>query len=319
MTNPSSDFFSDNIRGENAAAVSRRKLLSGAAVVTAASAGLLRGGLARGSESSPAAGGADFKIAHGRITQSAAHWCFKPMDVETLAAGAARMGFKSVELIGPADWKPLEKHGLICAITPSHGFVKGFAHTEEHDECIAALHKSIDATSDAGFPNVITFSGMRRGLAEDQGMKNMVAGLKRIVGHAEKKKVTICLEMLNSRVAIEMKGHPDYMCDKIEWAVEVCRQIGSPRMKVLFDIYHVQIMQGDVIARIKQFHEYIAHYHTAGVPGRNEIDDSQELSYPAIMRAIVDTGYRGFVGQEFIPRNSDMLASLAQAGRLCDV
>jgi hydroxypyruvate isomerase len=302
-------------------ALSRRKLLAGGVAVAAAS-GLLRSGVANAAESREELAAhmpSDYKITIGRIKQSAVHWCFKPMDVETLAAGAARMGFKSVELVGPADWPTLEKHGLICAISPSHGFVKGFAHREEHEECIAALRKSIDATSDAKFPNVITFSGMRRGLVEDEGLENMVAGLKKIVGYAEQKNVTICLEMLNSRVPIEMKGHPDYMCDKIEWAVEICRRIGSPRMKVLFDIYHVQIMEGDIISRIKQYHEHIGHYHTAGVPGRNEIDLSQELSYPAIMRAIAETGYTGYVGQEFIPRNADMLASLAQAAKLCDV
>ncbi len=305
----------------NSEALTRRKLLAGGGAMAAAT-GLLRAGVAVAAESSEASAAHSpgaYKIAIGRIKQSAVHWCFKPMNVETLAAGAARIGLKSVELVAPADWPTLEKHRLICAISPSHGFVKGFAHREEHEECIAALRKSIDATSDAKFPSVITFSGMRRGLVEDEGLENMVAGLKKIVGYAEQKDVTICLEMLNSRVPIEMKGHPDYMCDKIEWAVEICRRIGSPRMKVLFDIYHVQIMEGDIISRIKQYHEYIGHYHTAGVPGRNEIDLSQELSYPAIMRAIVETGYTGYVGQEFIPRSADMLASLAQAAKLCDV
>ncbi len=294
----------------------RRTILAGAAGLTAAASGLARAGSALAAEPSRAA---DFKIVNGRIKQSVIYWCFKPMPVETLAAGAALLGLKSVELVPPTDWPILAKHGLICAITPSHGFVKGFAHKEEHAECLDTLRKNIDATSDAGFPSIITFSGMRRGLAEDEGMANMVAGLKQIVGYAEKKKVTICLEMLNSRVNIEMKGHPDYMCDKIEWAVEVCKRVGSPRMKVLFDIYHVQIMEGDIISRIKQFHEYIGHYHTAGVPGRNELDDTQELSYAPIMRAIAETGYQGYVGQEFIPKYSDPIASLAQAARLCDV
>jgi hydroxypyruvate isomerase len=296
------------------AAINRRMLLAGAAGLTAAASGLAGAGSALAAQAAP-----DFKVTNGRINQSVIHWCFKPMPVETLAAGAARLGLKSVELVPPADWPTLKKHGLVCAISPSHGFVKGFAHKEEHDECVAVLRKSIDASSDAGYPSVITFSGMRRGIAEDEGLANMVAGLKKIVGHAEAKQVTLCLEMLNSRVNIEMKGHPDYFCDKIEMAVEVCKRIGSPRMKVLFDIYHVQIMEGDIIARIKQFHEFIGHYHTAGVPGRNELDESQELFYPPIMRAIAETDYQGYVGQEFIPRNPDALASLAQAARLCDV
>jgi hydroxypyruvate isomerase len=255
---------------------------------------------------------------NGRIQQSVIHWCFKPMPVEELAGHAARMGMKSVELVTPEYWPKLKQLGLICAITPSHGFAKGFAHKEEHAECLATLRKSIDASSEAEFPNVITFSGFRRGISDEEGMKNMVEGLKQIVGHAEKKKVTLCLEMLNSRVNIEMKGHPDYFCDKIEKAVDVCKRVGSERMKVLFDIYHVQIMEGDIIARIKQFHPYIGHYHTAGVPGRNELDDTQEINYVPIMKAIVETGYKGYVGQEFIPTRDKALA-LNEAVKLCDV
>lgn len=255
---------------------------------------------------------------NGRVQQSVIHWCFKPMPVEELANHAARMGMKSVELVAPENWPILKKLGLICAISSSHGFTKGFAHKEEHAECLATLRKNIDLTSEAGFPNIITFSGFRRGISDEAGMKNMVDGFKQIVGHAEKKKVTICLEMLNSRVNIEMKGHPDYFCDKIEMAVDVCKQVGSERLKVLFDIYHVQIMEGDIISRIKQFHPYIGHYHTAGVPGRNELDDTQEISYAPIMKAIVETGYKGYVGQEFIPTRDKALA-LNEAVKLCDV
>ncbi|MEX2142831.1 MAG: TIM barrel protein [Pirellulales bacterium] len=262
---------------------------------------------------------AEYKVKHDRIQQSVVHWCFNPMPVETLAAAAARMGLKSVELVAPQHWPTLKKHGLVCAISSSHDFAKGFAQQEEHAECLAVLRKSIDATSEAGYPSVITFSGFRRGIYLDEGQNNMVAGLKQIVGHAEKQKVTLCLEMLNSRVDVEMKGHPDYFCDKIELAVDVCKRIGSPRMKVLFDIYHVQIMQGDVIVRLKQYAEYIGHYHTAGVPGRNELDDTQELNYPAIMKAIAATGYKGYVGQEYIPTWSDKIASLGHGVRACDV
>src|SRR5215468_1880472 len=254
----------------------------------------------------------------GRIRQSVIYWCFKPMPVEELARAAAKMGIKSVELVPAEHWPMLKKLGLICAMTPSHGFAKGFAHREEHEECLATLRKRIDESADAGFPNVITFSGFRRGISDDDGMRNMVEGLKQIVGHAEKRKVTLCLEMLNSRVNIEMKGHPDYFCDNIERAVEVCKRVGSERIKVLFDIYHVQIMEGDIIARIKQFHPYIGHYHTAGVPGRNELDDTQEINYVPIMKAIAETGYKGYVGQEFIPTRDKALA-LNEAVKLCDV
>jgi hydroxypyruvate isomerase len=255
---------------------------------------------------------------NNRIKQSVIWWCFKPMTVEELAQHAARMGLKSVELVGPEHWPMLKKLGLVCAITPSHGFAKGFAHKEEHAECIEILRKRIDETSDAGFSSVITFSGFRRGLSDDVAMKNMVEGLEKIIPHAEKKKVTLCLEMLNSRVSVEMKGHPDYFCDKIELAAEVCKRIGSERMKILFDIYHVQIMEGDIISRIKEFHPFIGHYHTAGVPGRGELDDAQEINYPPIMRAILETGYKGYVGQEFIPTR-DKVASLSQAVKVCDV
>jgi hydroxypyruvate isomerase len=206
----------------------------------------------------------------------------------------------------------------VCALTGSHGFAKGFAHVEEHAECLKVLTERIDATAAAGFSSVITFSGFRRGLSDEVGMKNMVDGLKKIAGHAERKKVTLCLEMLNSRVATEMKGHPDYFCDDMDRSVEICKQVGSERVKVLFDIYHVQIMHGDVITRIRQYKDWIGHYHTAGVPGRNEIDDTQEINYAPIMKAIVETGYRGFVGQEFIPLR-DKVTSLAEAVRICDV
>ena len=265
-----------------------------------------------------AEGGTIYKARNNRINQSVVHWCFKPMSVEELAIAAARMGCKSVELVGPEHWTTLKKHGLICAISGSHGFAKGFAHREEHEQCIAALRKSIDATAEEGWPSVITFSGFRRGISDEEGIKNMVEGLKKIVGHAEKKKVTLCLEMLNSRVNIEMKGHPDYFCDDIDRSVEICRQISSERMKVLFDIYHVQIMHGDVITRLRQCAPYIGHYHTAGVPGRAEIDDTQEINYAPIMKAIVETGYKGYVAQEFIPVH-DKVASLNQSVQICDV
>jgi hydroxypyruvate isomerase len=180
------------------------------------------------------------------------------------------------------------------------------------------LRTRIDQSAAAGFEKVITFSGFRNGQSTEDATKNMVEGLKKIVGYAEKKNVTLCLEMLNSRVHIDMKGHPDYFCDNIDDAVDICKQISSERMKVLFDIYHVQIMHGDVISHIRQHHPWIAHYHTAGVPGRNEIDDTQEINYAPIMKAILETGYKGFVGQEFVPLK-DKVASLSEAVKICDV
>ena len=292
--------------------MSRRKLIkSVAGAAVAAGAVVPRLNAAAGGETI-------YKVKNNRINQSVVHWCFKPMSVEELAIESARMGVKSVELVGTEHWPTLKKHDLTCAISVSHGFAKGFAHREEHEQCIAALRKSIDATAAEGWPSVITFSGFGRGISDEEGIKNMVEGLKQIVGHAEKKKVTLCLEMLNSRVNIEMKGHPDYFCDDIDRSVEICRQVGSERMKVLFDIYHVQIMHGDVITRLRKHAPYIGHYHTAGVPGRAEIDDTQEINYPPIMKAIVETGYKGYVAQEFIPVR-DKVASLSQSVKICDV
>ncbi|HEY2839447.1 MAG TPA: TIM barrel protein [Pirellulales bacterium] len=261
----------------------------------------------------------NWKIMNGRIQQSVCHWCFEPMPLEELARAAAAMGIKSVEIVPPETWPTLKKHGLICAMTPSHGFVRGLNNKIYHAECIEKLTAAIEATSAAGFPNVITFSGMREGLSDEVGIQNTIDALKQVLPLAEKKKVNLCLEPLNTRVDVEMKGHPGYQCDKVEWAVEVCEKLGSPRMKILFDIYHTQVMQGDVIVRINKYKDLIGHYHTAGVPGRNDIGEMQEINYPPIMRAIVATGYKGYVGQEYIPSGADKLAALRHGVQLCDV
>jgi hydroxypyruvate isomerase len=292
--------------------ISRRTALK-TLVATAAA-----GSAAFAAEKSKAATGL-YRIKQGRIQQSVVAWCFNPMPVPELAKHAAALGMKSVELCDPKFWPDLKALGLTCAIAGSHGFAKGFAHVEEHEECLAMLRTRIDQSAAAGVERVITFSGFRRGLSDEMAMKNMVDGLKKIVGYAEQKKITLCLEMLNSRVAVNMKGHPDYFCDDMERSVEVCRRIGSERMKVLFDIYHVQIMHGDLIARVKQHAPFIGHVHTAGVPGRNEIDATQEINYRALMQTLLDIGYKGFVGQEFIPVRSDPVASLAQSAQICDV
>ena len=291
--------------------VTRRRALRGALAIAGTAA--LSSRLASAAEDA-----APYKVQNGRIQQSVVPWCFKAWNPAQIVSHAAKLGLKSVELIGTEHWPKLKEAGLMCAITGSHGFAKGFAHVEEHEECIAKLRKSIDATSAEGWSSVITFSGFRRSLSDEEGMKNMVDGLKKIVGYAEEKKVTLCLEMLNSRVNIEMKGHPDYFCDDLDRSVEVCKRVGSERLKVLFDIYHVQIMHGDVISRMKKHAAYIGHVHTAGNPGRNEIDDTQEINYPPIMKALVALGYKGYVGQEFIPLR-DPVQSLADAVRRCDV
>ncbi len=305
--------------------LSRRNMLAGSVAAAAAGVAQFASGQeeekkvrrGRRKKSGPA-------VVNGRINQSVCHWCFtgdgssKPMSLETLCKLCAEMGVKSVELVDPPDWHILKKYDLVCGLANSHGFVQGFNDPENWEMCTDKIKTAVDDCAEAGFPNVITFSGFRNGIPDDVGLENTVKGLKQVIGYAEKKKINLILEVLNSRVDVEMKGHPGYMGDTVEWCVEVCKQIGSERMKILFDIYHVQIMQGDIITRIKENAEYIGHYHTAGNPGRNELDDNQEINFPPIMRTIVDTGFKGFVAQEFIPtRNPE--ATLRQAVSLCDV
>ncbi len=301
----------------------RRGLIKRTAGAVAVAAGLPLIGRPR-RRPRPRTAGIPRAVTKGRINQSVCDWCFisdasvKPMTLERLCQVSAALGIKSIELVKPEDWHILKKYGLVNALAPSHGFVKGFCDKANHEMCIAEIRKSVDACAEAGFPSVITFSGFRNGIPDDVGLENAVAGLKKVIGYAEKKKINLCMEVLNSRVAEEMKGHPGYMGDKVEWVGEVCRRISSPRMKILFDIYHVQIMQGDIITRIRKWKDYIGHYHTAGVPGRNELDDNQEINYPPIMRTIVETGYTGYIAQEFIPTR-DPIQGLYQAVKLCDV
>jgi hydroxypyruvate isomerase len=267
----------------------------------------------------PLAGAGRAAELKGRIRQSVCLWCYDDylraakIDLDQFAAACAKMGLRSIELTTPQQWPTLKKHGLICAMSTSHGIAKGLNRLENHDECLAALRKSIDATADAGFPNVVTLSGNREGLDDQEGLKNCVVGLKKIAGHAERKKVTVCLELLNSI------DHRDYMGDSTRWCVEAVRRVGSPRVKILYDVYHAAMMKEDVLADIRKQAEYIAHYHTGGMPGRHEIDGTQKLDYAKIMRAIVDTGFAGYVGQEFIPARPDALKSLEQAVAICDV
>lgn len=256
----------------------------------------------------------------GRIKQSVCLWCYNSylkkagMDLDQFAAVCAKLGLKSIELVGPDQWPTLKKHGLLCAMTPSHGITKGLNRVANHEECLAKVREGIDQSAAAGFPNVICFSGNRDGMDDAEGLKNCVAGLKEVAGYAEEKKVTICLEYLNSAV-----NHKDYMADSTKWCVELVHRVGSPRVKVLYDIYHAGIQKEDVLADIRQHHDCWGHYHTGGVPGRNEIDQTQTQDYAQIMRAIAETGYQGYVGQEFIPKNPDALQSLEQAVTLCDV
>jgi len=252
-------------------------------------------------------------VKKGRINQSVSKWCYGKFSLDELCAVSKKMGIKAIDLLGPGDFPTVKKHGLVCSMISTHGLGNGLNRKENHEECLTKIRDAIDAAAEYGFPNVITFPGNRRGMSDEEGIENSVIALKQVAGHAEKKKVTICLEYLNSKV-----NHKDYMFDKTAWGVEVCKKVGSDRIKILYDIYHAQIMEGDIIRTIRDNKDYIGHYHTGGNPGRNEIDETQELYYPAIMKAIADTGFKGYVAHEFVPKR-DPLESLAYAVRICDV
>lgn len=256
----------------------------------------------------------------GRVRHSVCKWCYPSISLEALCKAAPELGLTSIELLGPKEWPVLKEHKLTCAMTTNPtvdglgGITKAFNREVYHDKLVAAYEEWIPLAANAGLKNVICFSGNRNGMDDETGLENCAKGIKRLMKLCEQHKVVLCMELLNSKV-----DHHDYQCDHTAWGVALCDAIGSENFKLLYDIYHMQIMEGDIIATLRQYRKYIAHYHTGGVPGRNEIDETQELNYPAIMRAIVDTGYEGFVGQEFIPKRDDKLASLRQGIRICDV
>jgi hydroxypyruvate isomerase len=272
----------------------------------------------------------------GRIKQSVVFWCFNGFGEKWSLDKACRvtkeLGGLSVELTGPEGFATIKKHGLSCAISgngmPGAPFMKGFNNPRYHDEVITRTKKTIDACSDAGVPSVIAFTGYqwrdadnpKSGLIpRDEGSSNCVKGFKKIVGYAEKKQVTLCLEHLNTRDdSHPMKGHPGYQGDNLDEVAAIIRKVGSARLKLLFDVYHVQIMHGDLIRRLEQVKDILGHVHTAGNPGRGELDDKQEINYPPIMKKLVQIKYTGYVGQEFIPTRNP-LAGLRQAMTLCDV
>lgn len=224
------------------------------------------------------------------------------------------MGIESIELLPPEDWPTVKREGLTCAMAQAvDSITDSMNRLENHSRLLPLFEQRLRECAEAGVPNLVCFSGNRAGISDEEGLENTVEGYKQIIGLAEKHRVTLCLELLNSKV-----NHPDYQCDHSAWGVEVCRRISSERFKLLYDIYHMQVMEGDVIRTIQNLHPYIAHYHTAGNPGRNEINDTQELNYPAIMRAINRTGFNGFVGQEFVP-TGDPLSSLREAVEICSV
>jgi hydroxypyruvate isomerase len=304
--------------------VTRRTFLASAA--SAAAVGVTAGAVRSGSEADASAAKADvppedYRITRGRIRQSVMAWCYNPLPMERLIEACHRMGMAAMEGISTEYYPQIRKRGMQIAIVGSHGFKKGPLSLENHDFCVEKLREGIDRAVAFGSRNVITFTGMRdKGVTDGQAVRNCVDCWKKVIGYAEKKKVNLCLEHLNSRDDTHpMKGHPGYFGDDVDLCVDLIRRVDSPRMKLLFDIYHVQIMNGDVIRRIRQYKDYIGHIHTAGVPGRGELDETQEINYPPILRAILETGYDGFVAQEFIPTWPDKLAALRHGVRVCDV
>lgn len=251
----------------------------------------------------------------GNIRHSVSKWCFGNIPLDEFCQICKKIGIESIELLGPNNWPTVKKHGLTVALAEGAGLGidRGFNDPSLHDELVASYEKVIPMVAEAGLTNLICFSGRRNGVTDLQGWENCEKGLKRITPIAEKHNVVLTMELLNS------VGHRDYLCDHTVWGAELCRRVGSPNLKLLYDIYHMQIMEGNIIDNIRKYHQYFSHIHTGGNPGRNEIDETQELYYPAIMKALVDVGYKGFVGQEFIPREKDKIASLEKCIRICDV
>jgi len=249
-----------------------------------------------------------------RLKQSVSRWCYGRIPLDDLCESAKAIGYKSVELLSEKEWEVPKKHGMACAMANGFGTIPvGFNRPDNHDKLVADAERMIPLVAAAGVPNIVVFSGNRAGLSDGEGITNCIAGLKRVAPTAERHNVTLCLEMLNSKV-----DHKDYQADHTAWAVQVVQGVNSPRLKLLYDIYHMQIMDGDVIATIRANFGHIAHFHTGGVPGRAEIDDTQELNYRRVMQAIADLGFTGYVGQEFVPKR-DPVTSLKQAFEICDV
>lgn len=268
----------------------------------------------------PTAPPEDYRIRNGRIRQSVYGWCFRPMPQQDLIRACHKMGVPAMD-VGAEHYPLLRELGMQVTMVGSHGFRRGPFSRANRAFCVESLRKGIDTAVRWGSRQVITFTGMREeGIPDEQGRRNCVDCWKEVMPYAEQKGINLCLEILNTRDDTHpMKGHPGYFGDDVELCIDLIKQVDSPRMKLLFDVYHVQVMNGDIIRRIQQYHPYIGHYHVAGAPGRGEPDDTQEINYPAVLRAILETGYEGYVSQEFIPTWDDKLAALRHAVRICDV
>jgi len=251
----------------------------------------------------------------GRINHSVCKWCYGKIPLEEFAPAVKAMGIKAIDLLEVKEFPILKQHELVCAMVSGvpGGIVDGLNRKENHDKIFKFFEETLPIVAEHGYPNIICFSGNRKGMSDSEGLENCAVGLKRITPLAEKHGVNVVMELLNSK-----RSHKDYMCDHTAWGVDLCKKVGSERFKLLYDIFHMQIMDGDMVDTIKENHQYFAHYHTGGVPGRAEIDDSQEIYYPAVMKAIAETGFKGYVAQEFVPRR-EPLVSLKQAIAICDV
>jgi hydroxypyruvate isomerase len=297
----------------NPSELSRRAFAKGSIALGALSAGAVTNAPSVAQEpKSATAKEANAKA--GRLNQSLCKWCYdKNLSLDELCAYANKTGLVGIDLLGPKDFETLKKYGLVCTMVTSHKLSDGLCDPKYWDEALETINSSIEAASAAGFRNVICFSGNSRGIDRKTGMKNCAEALRKIVPVAEKKKVILNMELLNSRV-----DHADYMCDLSSWGIELCKLVGSDHFKLLYDIYHMQIMEGDLIRSIQNNHQFFGHYHTGGNPGRHEIDQTQEIYYPSIAKAIADTGFDGYVAHEFLPTRNT-LSSLTQAIELCTV
>ena len=299
---------------------SRRNVLVGAAALagTAFAAESANATLLQAPQDSVAA---DFRISKKQIRQSVMGWCFKPMPVPQLIDHCVAIGIEAIEGIDHKFYPEARTKGLKISLVSGHGFGDGPTSTANHAGCIEKLMTGIDRAVEFGSPNVITFTGMRvPEMSDAVAEQNCLDCWKKVIGHAEKNKITLVLEHLNSRDSSHpMKGHPGYFGDDVERCIDLVKRMDSPYFKLLFDIYHVQIMNGDVIRRIQNYHSLIGHYHTAGCPGRAEMDETQEINYPPILKAILATGYQGFVAQEFIPTWKDPVQSLRHGAMMMDV
>jgi hydroxypyruvate isomerase len=282
----------------------------------AGSAGLVTGGHLLSSYSPHPKSEKELKL-KGHINHSVCRWCYESIPFEEFCGQVKALGMGAIDLVAPKDWPLLQKYGLyssMCYVDGDVSLTHGFADPANHAKLISQFLDVFPLMVKAGYKDVICFSGSRAGMDDETGWNNCVKGLKEIMPAAEKHGITVHMELLNSRV-----DHKDYMCDRTSWGVALCKKLGSPNFKLLYDIYHMQIDEGDVIRTIQDHHEYLGHYHTGGVPGRHEIDETQELYYPAIMKAIYKTGFKGYVAQEFMPASKDKIASLKQGIEICDI